>query len=93
MAVSSGHFWRVAGQHCPLEQLGPLALSVLTAEAWTSGGDRGPHTQRRAKQAAHLAVGVEEGTDGAVGLVEGSCRIELSLSLEAGCLVLPLQRK
>lgn len=44
-----------------------------------------------AAEAAHLAVGVEEGTDGTVGLAEGSCRIQLPLSLEAGCLALPLQ--
>lgn len=57
------------------------------------GSQQLQYQYREAKQAAHLAVGVEEGTDGAVGLVEGSCRVELPLSLEAGCLVLPLQRK
>lgn len=40
---------------------------------------------------AHLAVWVEESTDGAVGLRQGGRRIELPLGLEVGCLVLPLQ--
>ena len=40
---------------------------------------------------AHLAVRVEESADGAVGLCQGGCRVELPLGLEIGCFVLPLQ--
>lgn len=72
------------GKGFPSGRASPGAIGsrrMLPSPAWP-GGPSAP---------AHLAVRVEEGADGTVGLRQGGRRVELPLGLEAGRLVLPLQ--